>query len=765
MPFLYYFIQSSFKMSIPPIVIRPLNAPKTTAPQTVKKTIHIRPIGNQQGNARQYSTVFDFLEANKRVTIGRHPHNDITLTALTISNFHVRIEMVGNLYKLTNLSPNASYVNGKRIKTDCFIAETDKIQVGSYAFTIKEAIVDKRQDRTAIAIEVNNISKKYGKNKEGADIIGLHPVSFKIPSKQFVALMGPSGCGKSTLLKCMNRDNPASSGSIKIQGLDLEDNFNTLRRDIGYVPQDDIVHRDLSINDTLYYAAKLRLADDVTEAEMQERINAVLESLNLNDDELRTKMVGKLSGGQRKRVSIAVELLSEPSILFLDEPTSPLDPESIDEFLTCIQTLTQKNDTTVVMVTHKPDDLAFVDAVIMLTTGGYAAYYGSKDEVLPYFKKDNITSIYSILSDKKNAKKWYTQWREKSKVVDSNTPMLSAQNAKNTQDSIVPESFFRQLRWLSQRYFHVKINNPINILWLLLQPVIVAVLMSLIFNHLTIGVLFLTTISSVWFGVNNAAKEIVEEQLIYRRERMINLRMTAYLLSKIAVLSLFALLQVFLFITILSFTYSKDIIPLQNYWASIGFMFFLTFSAILLGLLLSAIADNAEQVMTVVPIILIPQILLSGVITDLSENKWKEATSYATLGRWGTEGFCRIQDHYAVLKHRAADADISSDSIASVAVVVPVIVDTTITITKSIKIKKGPVSLDTTIRATQTMDKPHKDSTHFVQMRALGKALKLYSKTSLKYFDSARKNFYALLIIDLFCIFALIFTLKYKDPI
>lgn len=198
--------------------------------------------------------------------------------------------------------------------------------------------------------------------------------------------MGPSGCGKSTLLKALNGDSPASSGEVFIFGLELVKNYELLKQKIGYVPQDDIVHSELTVNETLYYAAKLRLSDGALETLIQERITEILVSLNLNDTAIRSTKIKNLSGGQRKRISIAVELLNRPSILFLDEPTSSLDPETIEEFLKCLRYLCQQG-TTVIMVTHKPEDLHFVDEIIFLGAKGHHAFAGSKNEFLSYFQK------------------------------------------------------------------------------------------------------------------------------------------------------------------------------------------------------------------------------------------------------------------------------------------------------------------------------------------------------------------------------------------
>jgi ABC-type multidrug transport system ATPase subunit len=177
--------------------------------------------------------------------------------------------------------------------------------------------------------------------------------------------MGPSGCGKTTLLKVLNGETPSTEGRVLISGLDLDENYDYVKTLIGYVPQDDIIHRELTVDQTLYYAARLRMGQVDPEL-MANKIEQVLSALKIVDH--RSKPVSKISGGQRKRVSIAVEILTDPLILFLDEPTSPLDPQTIEEFLSILKDLSL-NGTTVVMVTHKPEDLLYMDSVIFMAEG------------------------------------------------------------------------------------------------------------------------------------------------------------------------------------------------------------------------------------------------------------------------------------------------------------------------------------------------------------------------------------------------------------
>jgi len=586
------------------------------------------------GSSRETKSLADLLQRQEVVTIGRDPKSDILLPSLVVSREHAELRKTSTGAVLKDASTNGVFVNGQKIPKhkEFPITEEDTIEIGPFKLSIKGQgrVIDFAESGEP-AIIARSIRKEYPNG-----YVGLQRMSIELPSHEFVALMGPSGCGKSTLMKCLNGDNPPSEGTVIIQGRELnERNHKYIKRCIGYVPQDDIVHRELTVNQTLYFAAKLRLADDVSDQEIHRRISEVLTSLNINDPELRKNRVSELSGGQRKRVSIAVELLNEPPVLFLDEPTSPLDPEAIDDFLQCVRNLV-RNGTTVIMVTHKPSDLEHVDKIIFLASGGYLTYYGKGEGMFQHFDRDKIVDIYGLLSNKKIGEQYYQKLESAfAKQASNVTPKI---------ENIPSESPWLQFLWLTRRYFQIKWNDKGNLVYLFLQPLIIGALMLFIFDQLQIGVLFWTAISAVWFGVNNASKEIVGEIPIYKRERMFNLSIFTYLFSKMTVLSLLALVQVILFVVILTIGFQGDeSVQFRPFFSAIGFLFYLSFSATLLGLFLSASNNTTEKVLTLAPIVLIPQIMLAGIITKINTTS-KEIISYFTLGRWGTEGLSRLQD-------------------------------------------------------------------------------------------------------------------------
>ncbi|HEY9000833.1 MAG TPA: FHA domain-containing protein [Mucilaginibacter sp.] len=590
-----------------------------------------KPQEKKQG-AEDLNKKFDsLLNLKLPIKIGRADDNDIVLPDKapddrTVSRKHAEIYFEGGRYWVKDLgSTNGTFLNDTRLESNQpkLLEDKDIVLIHLHCFSLVDGYRDLREE---VAIRAEGIGKVYA-NK----FVGLNPMSVEIPYKKIVALMGPSGCGKSTLLKALNGDNPATSGNIYIHGLSLRENYQLLKRKIGYVPQDDIIHKELKVEETLYMAAKLRLPDDTSDAEISKRITEVLASLNF-DDEIRHKEVGGLSGGQRKRVCIAVELLSRPTILFLDEPTSPLDPESIDEFLKSLKELAA-NGTTIVMVTHKPEDLLYADKIIFMAIKGYFVYYGERNGLLEKFKASNILEVYKICGDDKkfDPKGYYIAPRG---AITRREPekMIAADKQNN---------LLLQFYWLTLRYLRIKISDKYNMYLLLAQPFIIAGLVAVIFHGLNVQVMMLIAISAIWFGVSNSSKEIVGEFAIYKRERMFNLNIHTYILSKWVVLSIISLVQVVIFISIIHLRFHSDE-SLGSYSQNIAYMFYIASSATLFGLFLSAYFTTTEKVLTVVPIALMPQIMLAGVVEHLRSVN-VDALSYFTLGRWGTEGFLRIQ--------------------------------------------------------------------------------------------------------------------------
>ena len=581
--------------------------------------------------------ILDFFRQNRPITIGRASENTIILAHPTVSRHHACIYKVGNHFVLKEIAArNGTFVNGHLIKGEQNITENDWIQIGPYEFSLQtpQTEVVSHQNTQIAAIIAKDLLTTL---PNGTNILDLRGINIPIPQGKMIAIMGPSGCGKSTFINALSGNFPANpqNGSIKIWGFELNQaNFPYLKQFIGFVPQENIVHENLSVSQCLFYAAKLKLPD-ATEEERNQRMEEVLTQLQLNDNQsvgIKNKMIASLSGGQKKRVSIAIELLSKPSVLFLDEPTSPLDPQTIDDFLVCLRNLTQAKKgemgTTVVLVTHKPEDLAYMDKVLFLGTGGFLAYYGDIQGLKPHFDVENMKEIYAKTDTTEKARAQTLVWQQSNKIKD-----LAKYHPQKEKEQVIPkaDSPFRQFYWLSKRYFSLKTNDFWNTFLMLMQAPIIAVLMCFMFEKISLSLVFMMAISAVWFGTNNAGREIVGEMPIYLRERMFNLQIIPYILSKISVLMAFSVLQIVGFLAILSLKFS-----LPNLKILFLLLLILSLAAILLGLLISAAVKNNEQVMTTIPMILIPQILLAGVLSEIKGGL--EFVSRFTLLRWATSG-------------------------------------------------------------------------------------------------------------------------------
>jgi ABC-type multidrug transport system ATPase subunit/pSer/pThr/pTyr-binding forkhead associated (FHA) protein len=591
---------------------------------------------------RESYTLISKLDRKDQITIGRSESCDIVLTDLRVSRSHAKVTKRNGKFFVEDLgSRNGTYLNDKRISGTVELKPDDTLFICLYAFKLEGLV---RNLQSEPVIQAHGISKVYTNGN-----IGLFQTDLTVDRAEMVAIMGPSGSGKSTLLKLLNGEIAPSEGTLRIYGLDLVKYRGYLGSQMGYVPQDDIVHRELTVYDTLYFAARIRMKPDVSLEDIKAKIMEVLRILRMDDEKLMATRVGDLSGGQRKRVSIAVELLNEPKLLFLDEPTSPLDPETIDEFLKCLKRLAE-NGTTVLLVTHKPEDLSYVDRVVFIGTGGYHVYTEKPHDMPRYFNAGNIIDVYSIMSHPDKAAEWYTKWYKRRSEVKGTQAVEKEHSGRGESNHTLP-----QLYWQTLRYTKVKLSNSGNLMLILLQPVLIGLLVAVTFSSLRsdlklpdestleavadTGLLFLLCLASVWFGVSLSAKEIVGERSIYRSERKVRLTPLVYLLSKQIVLSAFLFIQLCLFMIVLGLTYGSD---LTNVMHTLFFLFLLGTSAILFGLCLSAFARTPESVMSFLPLALMPQIILSGIVSPV-HSTLMELLSYLTFGRWGTEGIARIQ--------------------------------------------------------------------------------------------------------------------------
>ena len=345
---------------------------------------------NDGSGAQQEMLLPQPVRLDKReITIGRMPDNTVVLPHPQVSAHHARMIQEGGTYRLVDLnSTNHTYVNSE-VATNRLLKLGDEMRIGPYRLVYEANQLTQYDETNFIRLDAIDL-KKTGNNS----VPLLSGISLSIPPRKFVALVGGSGAGKSTLMDALNGLRPAHEGKVLYNGQEYYRNLAAFSTQLGYVPQDDIVHRDLTVERALYYAARMRLPGDFTDAQIQQRIEEVLEDVEMTAR--RKLLVSKLSGGQRKRVSIALELLANPSLFFLDEPTSGLDPGLDRKMMFLLRKLADKGHT-IILVTHATNNINTCDYVCFLVKDGRMAYFGPPEEAKRFFNKTDFAEIYTSL--------------------------------------------------------------------------------------------------------------------------------------------------------------------------------------------------------------------------------------------------------------------------------------------------------------------------------------------------------------------------------
>jgi len=421
------------------------------------------------------------------ITIGRASDNTVVLNHPQVSGYHARLEQARGGYRIIDAgSTNHVYVNAQRIHAHD-LKPGDEIRIGPFKLIYTGTQLTQHDESSSIRIDALRLKRTGNKNA-----ILIHDISVAIPPRKFVALVGGSGAGKSTLMNALNGIRPAQSGVVFYNGQDYYHHLAAFSTQLGYVPQDDIIHRDLSVERALYYAAKLRLPQDFTAKQIKERIDEVLEDVEMKYR--RHLLISKLSGGQRKRVSIALELLANPSVFFLDEPTSGLDPGLDRKMMLLLRKLADKGHT-IVLVTHATNNINACDYICFLCQGGRLAYYGPPNEAKAYFGKADFAEIYTALepTDENPNAPAEAEARFKQSADYQHYVLETLQQGPagrvnlNTQTAqITPPKRgnpWKQFILLSMRYLELILNDRVNLAILLLQaPIIGLILYFLIAN-------------------------------------------------------------------------------------------------------------------------------------------------------------------------------------------------------------------------------------------------------------------------------------------
>lgn len=590
-------------------------------------------------SASQPQLVISVAFGDKNVlTVGRREENDIRLDGLQISNKHARFVRSTSGVAVEDLrSTNGVFVNGQRV-TRQEVGPNDSVQIGAFVIGVdSNGNVNVFDTRARTRLDVAGVSLEV-RNGSGGRLTLLDDISLSIQPNEFVGVLGPSGAGKSLLMEVMNGSRAAAGGRVLLNDRDLHRNIQSLKQFIGYVPQDDIIHRELTVRRTLTYAARMRLARDASASEIRQIVDEVLDVTGLS--ERRDVRVDKLSGGQRKRVSIAVELITKPSIVFLDEPTSGLDPAAEERIMKLFRRIAESGRT-VVMTTHAMENVKLFDKIVVLM-GGKLVFCGRPDEALVYLKATSFKDLYSRLEEpvetavrthgeahrkqltERTAAEWSTRFRSTPQYAEHIQKPLAEAGKSSSWDGQRKRrlGFFGSIRqWmtLSQRYFEVLLKDKLTLLILFAQAPVIALMTFVVVgrNQPRDFLYFVLALVAVWFGTSVSAREIVRERPIYRRERMVNLGLLPYLASKLFVIGVIVTLQCLMLFVPLKILDVAGLMPMPGELLGIPQMWAMLLTAAVgigVGLFVSAVVRTSEMATGLVPLILIPQILFSGIV-------------------------------------------------------------------------------------------------------------------------------------------------------
>lgn len=609
------------------------------------------------------------------VELGRSPNSTsaIELDAPMVSRFHATInpDSRGG-YILQDHSSNGTFVNGERLDKPFQLNNGDTIQIGLYVLLFTGEALELTNATNQIRLDAHKLTFQV-KDKKGETFTILNDVCLVLEPGQLVAFVGGSGAGKSTLMKALLGIAPISSGNVYLNGDNLRKNWPVYRSQVGYVPQDDIIHQNLTVEEVLRYACQLRLPPDT---DISEAINSTLEQIKLSH--VQNTLVSRLSGGQRKRVSIGVELLADPKLFFLDEPTSGLDPGLDKEMMQLLREQADRGRT-IALVTHATDNIGICDRIAFLGLGGNLCYYGPPDEALAFFQRNggyfenehfgDFADIYIELNKGKNkaaiaqrvsywAQKYANSNEYKSYIQNSLSPGKENQQAakSNNTKSVSP---FAQLSLLCQRYWKLVSRDSTSlILTLLAGPITIALTglplrdeqpLSIVDDpsitqaSLALRLLFIFSSIAIWIGLANSIREIVQETAIYFRERLLNLGLRSYLTSKLIIRGGLAVVQTLLISVVVLLVFQSpqsQLIPWSLGFAITTFLTLLASTS--LSLMLSALVKTENEGNGILPLVMIPQIIFSGVLFNLEG--WSSKLSWLMLSRWSIGAYGALAD-------------------------------------------------------------------------------------------------------------------------
>ncbi|MDQ1032276.1 ABC-type multidrug transport system ATPase subunit/ABC-type multidrug transport system permease subunit [Streptomyces umbrinus] len=608
------------------------------------------------GTFRQPTTVRP-LPA-RMVRIGRGGDNDLVVDDLIVSRRHAELRaQPDGTYEIVDLgSHNGTFLNGQPV-TRASIDAGDIVGIGHSAFCLVGDQLQEYVDTGEVSLDVQDLSVAVDKGRKTL----LDRVSFPVGEKCLLAVVGPSGAGKSTLLNALTGQRPADRGTVLYDGRDLYRDYAELRQRIGLVPQDDILHAQLTVRRALTYAAQLRFPQDTAKAERRARVDEVVRELGL--EQRVGQPIHSLSGGQRKRVSVALELLTKPSLLFLDEPTSGLDPGMDRSVMHMLRGLAD-DGRTVIVVTHSVLSLDVCDRLLVLAPGGKVAYYGPPDETLAFFGYEQWPEAFEAF-ERDRERDWAGDYlaslQHRQYIVNSTAQPHMGQAAPAPGAVSRPpkaQSWGSQLGTLVRRYAAaLSADRTFLAIMIALPFVMGAMARALAGSKLTqetaMNALLILCVGGVLTGAANAVRELVKERVIYQRERAVGLSRSAYLMSKVVVLGTITVLQavVLTLVALLGVDLNAPggegvlMPPLVEITVAVAL---LSFTAMMLGLLVSALVRKEEVTMPLLVLLAIVQVVFCGALLKLDGVPGIEQLSWLVPSRWalgamaGTIGLARL---------------------------------------------------------------------------------------------------------------------------
>jgi ABC-type multidrug transport system ATPase subunit len=575
-------------------------------------------------------------------TIGRATDNDIVIQDVLASRHHAFLvqSRLGTEIRDAR-SVNGTFVNGVRVGS-AVLSEGDVITIGNIDLVFTDGNLVRRTEaatRTG-GLEVNGVHFKI----DGKEL--LDNISLTARPGTLTAIIGGSGAGKTTLSRLIAGYTRPSAGSVTFEGHDIHAEYATMRSRIGMVPQDDVVHRQLTVNQALGYAAELRLPPDTSKQERAQVVAQVLEELDLTKH--ADTRVDKLSGGQRKRASVALELLTQPSLLLLDEPTSGLDPALDRQVMLMLRQLADAGRV-VLVVTHSVSYLDVCDQILLVAPGGKTAFNGPPSQVGAALGTTNWADIFAnVGADPDEANR---RFMERDGRPQSRAP---ARESPADLGEPVHSDLLRQLSTIARRQVRLVVSDRGYSVFLAVLPFLIGAL-SLTVKGPKPGlgpadplgvaptepqyIMVLLNIGAVFMGTALTIRDLIGERPIFRREQAVGLSTTAYLLAKVFVFCVFATVQAAI-ATIIVRVGKGAPTAHPPFFDNSTFSLFVTVAgtcvaSAILGLMLSAVAQSNEQIMPLLVVSIMSQLVLAGGMIPVTGRAGLNQLSWLTPGRWG----------------------------------------------------------------------------------------------------------------------------------